>query len=142
MLHWSVSVYPHSTQRNFIPATTILIVRLLFLKPSSTSMHDTAIFHIISFNFICHGIRMKWVPCYHSMVCPQVNDRGGSLKIGKVAVGILNKQLQLTRGSPSSWRLCRGLTVPCFKKLPCYEMFHRALYLDVFFDMTYTRVRM
>jgi hypothetical protein len=54
---------------------------------------------------------VKWVPCHHSMACPQAADGGCGLQIWRVAANILNKQLQTAdRGGPPAWGLGRGLT--------------------------------
>jgi hypothetical protein len=67
------------------------------------------------------------------MSCPQVEDGGDSLQIWKVAVVILNKQSQLTRGGPPAWWLDKKLTTPYHKKTASYKMLHRASELDGFF---------
>jgi hypothetical protein len=43
-----------------------------------------------------HGMvpHIKWVPCHHGMVHPQVVDGGESLQIRSIGVNILNKKLQ------------------------------------------------
>jgi hypothetical protein len=45
------------------------------------------IFWYLSINF-----HVKWVPCHHGMVCPQVSDGGDGLQTWRVAANILNKQ--------------------------------------------------
>jgi hypothetical protein len=52
----------------------------------------------------CH---IKWVPCQHGMVHPQVADRGDGLQIWRVAANILNKQSQIANRGPSSLRVRR-----------------------------------
>jgi hypothetical protein len=39
-------------------------------------------------------IHVKWVPCHHDMVQPQVADERDGLQISRVAENILNKQSQ------------------------------------------------
>jgi hypothetical protein len=36
----------------------------------------------------------KYVPCHHSVACPQVADGEDSLQILSIAVNIMNKQLR------------------------------------------------
>jgi hypothetical protein len=46
--------------------------------------------------FLCAMVtppHVKWVPCHHGMVHPQVADGGDVLQIWRVAANILNKQL-------------------------------------------------
>jgi hypothetical protein len=51
------------------------------------------------------------------MMHPQAVDGGDSLQIWRVAVNILNKQLQIAdMGCPPAWGLGIGLTTPCHKK--------------------------
>jgi hypothetical protein len=38
-----------------------------------------------------HG---RWVPCHHSILCPQVVDGGEGLQVWRVAANTLNKQSQ------------------------------------------------
>jgi hypothetical protein len=47
-------------------------------------------------------IRVRWVPCHHSMVRPQVADGGDGLSIRRVATNILNKQSRTARKLYSS----------------------------------------
>jgi hypothetical protein len=52
---------------------------------------------------------VKWVPCHHSMVCPQVANGGDGLQIWKVTVNILNKQSRTAnRGQSSSLGVGHG----------------------------------
>jgi hypothetical protein len=37
---------------------------------------------------------VRWVPCHHGMVRPQVADGGNALQVWRVAANILNKQSQ------------------------------------------------
>jgi hypothetical protein len=65
----------------------------------------------------CHGIfkvatiafHVKWVPCHHSTVRPQVVDGGEGLQIWMVAANILNNSRgQPTRGGPQAFLCIRG----------------------------------
>jgi hypothetical protein len=60
------------------------------------------------------------------MVCSQVADGGEGLQIGRVAVNVLNKQLQ-TASKEWSSRLGVGWEAnnSYHKKSACYEMLHR-----------------
>jgi hypothetical protein len=58
-------------------------------------------------------IHVKWVPCHHGMVRPQVVDRGDGLQIWRVAANILNKQSRTAdRRWPSSLGVGRGANNP------------------------------
>jgi hypothetical protein len=71
------------------------------------------------------------------MVHRKLADEGEGLQIWRVAVNILNKQLQTAdKGCPPAWRLGRGLTTPHRKKETRYEMLQRALELDRCFGTT------
>jgi hypothetical protein len=47
------------------------------------------------FTFYIDDNHVKWVPCHHGMVRPQVADGGDSPQIWRVAANILDKQLQI-----------------------------------------------
>jgi hypothetical protein len=50
-------------------------------------------------------------PCHHGMAHPQIMVGGDSLQIWKVAVNVLNKQLQTAyKGAPPAWGWGEGLT--------------------------------
>jgi hypothetical protein len=52
---------------------------------------------------------VKWVPCHHGIVRPQVADGGEGLQIWRAAANILNKQSRTAdKGWPSSLRVGRG----------------------------------
>jgi hypothetical protein len=52
---------------------------------------------------------VRWVPCHHSMACPQVANGGNTLQVWRVAVNILNKQSRTAdKGWPSSLGVGRG----------------------------------
>jgi hypothetical protein len=73
---------------------------------------------IIILNDCAH---VKWVPCHHGTVCPQVVDGGDSLQTWIVTVNTMNKQLQtVNKRWSSSFRLDRGLTTPHDKKPASY----------------------
>jgi hypothetical protein len=56
---------------------------------------------------------VKWVPCHHGMVCPQVADGGDGLQIWRVAAKILSKQSRTAdRGWSSSLGVGRGANNP------------------------------
>jgi hypothetical protein len=66
-----------------------------------------------------------------------VADEGYSLQIWRVAVNILNKQLQTSdKGWSSSFGVRRGANNAPLKEPACYEMLHRASDdFDGFFGM-------
>jgi hypothetical protein len=78
-------------------------------------------------------------PCY-SMVHSQVADGGDSLHLWKVAANLLSKEFQTVH----SWQWVflqyeywgGGLITSHHKKIECYKMLHRVLYLDEFYWMT------
>jgi hypothetical protein len=49
---------------------------------------------------------VRWVPCDHTMVRPQVADGGDDLQILRIAVNILNKQ---SKGADKGWSSSLGL---------------------------------
>jgi hypothetical protein len=54
-------------------------------------------------------LHVRWVPCHHDMVRPQVADGQNGLQIWRVAANILNKQSQTAdRGWSSSLGVGRG----------------------------------
>jgi hypothetical protein len=54
-------------------------------------------------------IHIKWVPCHHGMVHPQVGDGGYDLQIWWAGANIFNKQsLTANRGGPPAWGLGGG----------------------------------
>jgi hypothetical protein len=60
---------------------------------------------------------VRWVPCHHGMVCPQVADGGNTLQVWRVAANILNKQSQTAdKGWLSSLGIGRGAPTPHRKK--------------------------
>jgi hypothetical protein len=62
-----------------------------------------------------------------SMLHPCVADEGSSFKIWKVAVSILNVQLQtVNKELLSDMEVWQGADSICHKKTACYEMLHRA----------------
>jgi hypothetical protein len=70
------------------------------------------------------------------MAHPVVVDSRYVLHIWRVAVNILNKQLQTAdKGWSSSWLLGEGLITPHHITPACYEVLHRASELDEFFGM-------
>jgi hypothetical protein len=84
-------------------------------------------------NIIAH---VKWVPCHHGMVHPQVADGGDSLQIWRLAANILNKQSWAAdRWWSSSFGVGRGANTPPphHKPLICYGMYTRASEQDKFF---------
>jgi hypothetical protein len=67
---------------------------------------------IFSMN-ISDKVHVKWVPCHHGMVRPQVEDRGDCLQIWRAAANILNKQLwRADSGWPSSLGVGQGANNP------------------------------
>jgi hypothetical protein len=49
---------------------------------------------------------VRWVPCHHGMVHPQVADGGDSLQSWRVAANILNKQSWTAdKGGTPAWGL-------------------------------------
>lgn len=54
-------------------------------------------YYVRLIDFNKHTPRMKWVPCYHSMVRPQSADRGDCHEILNVYANTLNKQWQDSR---------------------------------------------
>jgi hypothetical protein len=58
-------------------------------------------------------VHVKWVPCHHGMVRPQVADGGDGLQIWSVAANVLNKQSRTAdRGWSSSLGVGRGANNP------------------------------
>jgi hypothetical protein len=60
-------------------------------------------------------LHVRWVPCHHGMVCPQVVDGGKSSGYGGggVAANIRNKQSRTTdKGLSSSLGVRRGADYP------------------------------
>jgi hypothetical protein len=52
---------------------------------------------------------VEWVPCYHSVACPQVANRGDGFQMWRVAAIILNKQSRTAdRWWPSSLGVGQG----------------------------------
>jgi hypothetical protein len=45
-------------------------------------------------------VHVRWVPCHHGMVHPQVADGGDTFQVWRVAANILNKQ---SRTSDKGW---------------------------------------
>jgi hypothetical protein len=71
---------------------------------------------------------VKRVPCYHSMACPQVADRGDGLQIWSVAANILNKQSwTVNRGWPSSLGVGQGANSPPTIKLYVLQSIYKGL---------------
>jgi hypothetical protein len=65
---------------------------------------------------------VRWVPCHHSMVRPQVADGQNGLQLWRVASNTLNKQWRTAdEGCPLAWGLGMGLTTSHQKNLVCYE---------------------
>jgi hypothetical protein len=60
---------------------------------------------------------VKWIPCHHGMVHPQVMA-GDSPQIWWVAANIYNNQMRTA--DPPAWGLGMGLTTP-HNKLFCYK---------------------
>jgi hypothetical protein len=70
-------------------------------------------FHLSFWNMLCFISHVKWVPCHHSMVRPQVVDGGDGLQIWRLAANILNKQSRTAeRGWSSSLGVGRGDNSP------------------------------
>jgi hypothetical protein len=85
---------------------------------------------------VVYFFHVKWVPCYHSMACPQVVDGRNGLQIWRVAANVLNKQLQTAY---KEWSSSLGVGYEAnssspYKKKACHEMLHRALDLGRFFE--------
>jgi hypothetical protein len=54
-------------------------------------------------------MHVRWVPCHHGMVCPQVADGGDALQFWREAANILNKQVRTAdKGWSSSLGIGRG----------------------------------
>jgi hypothetical protein len=69
--------------------------------------YHTCTLYFSTINLFCnYKIYVKWVPCYHGMLHPQVANRGDGLQIWRVAANILNKQP--TGGGPGTWGVRRG----------------------------------
>jgi hypothetical protein len=52
---------------------------------------------------------VRWVPCHHGMVRPQVADGGDALYLCRAAANILNKRSRTAEnGLTSSWGVGRG----------------------------------
>jgi hypothetical protein len=52
---------------------------------------------------------VRWVPCHHGMVRPQVADGEDGLQTWRIAANIMNKQsLTADKGWPSSLGVGRG----------------------------------
>jgi hypothetical protein len=59
---------------------------------------------------------VRWFPCHHGLVHPQVVDGGDSLQIWRVAVNILNKQSQTAdKGWSPAWGFDMGLKLLTIK---------------------------
>jgi hypothetical protein len=83
---------------------------------------------------VINQFHVGWVPCHHGMAHPRVADGGDSLQIWRVAVNILNKQLQTAdKGWSSSLGLGVCLTTSHHKKYASYERSQEALDLNRFF---------
>jgi hypothetical protein len=60
---------------------------------------------------ISHPIQVRWVPCHHGMVCPQVADGGDGLQKWRAATNILIKQWRAAdKGWSHSMGVGRGAT--------------------------------
>jgi hypothetical protein len=58
-------------------------------------------------------LHVRWVPCHHGMVCPQVAVGGDALQVWRVAANVLNKQLWTAdKGWSSSFGVGRGTNNP------------------------------
>jgi hypothetical protein len=70
-----------------------------------TQFHDVLVWKI-QFGTCCLGAHVGWVCFYHNVMCRQVACEGDILELWKLAVSILNKQLQTAE---SGWFCSLGV---------------------------------